>query len=156
MRGNRKRDTRPELRLRRALHAAGLRYRVNRLVHIEGQRPIRPDIVFGPTKVAVFVHGCFWHSCPQHGNQPGGRNAAYWEAKLRRNAERDEQQTALLAENGWWPVTVWEHDDPDRAAELIADLVARRRRGAEAEGSSDAAGAGRRNRQAGRRQRDSH
>jgi DNA mismatch endonuclease, patch repair protein len=149
MRGNRKRDTGPELRLRRALHALKLRYRVNRAVDVGVERPVRPDIVFGPAKVAVFVHGCFWHACPEHGTQPGGLNASYWAEKLRRNVERDADQVDRLTAIGWLPVIVWEHEDPARAATQIASLVKRRRSGTKVEGLSDTPGAGCRGRQAG-------
>jgi DNA mismatch endonuclease (patch repair protein) len=126
MRGNRKRDTRPELRLRTRLHASGLRYRVDYPIDT-GTRRIRPDIVFSRAKVAVFVHGCFWHSCPEHGTQPGGANASYWAAKLARNVERDGQQAAQLSEAGWLAVTVWEHEDVASAADRIARIVKARR-----------------------------
>jgi DNA mismatch endonuclease (patch repair protein) len=128
MRGNRKRDTRPELRLRRLVHASGLRYRVDHPIRVsDEERPIRADLVFTGPKVAVFLHGCFWHACPEHGTQPGGPNAAYWAEKLRRNVERDAEQTARLTAIGWLPVIVWEHEDPGRAAAQIARLVNRRR-----------------------------
>ena len=128
MRGNRKRDTRPELRVRRILHASGLRFRVGRALRVDGAL-IRPDIVFGPTKIAVFVHGCFWHHCPTHGNEPGGTNADYWSTKLSRNVERDAAQVHALEAEGWAVITVWEHDDPAVAARTIEHLVRARRAG---------------------------
>jgi DNA mismatch endonuclease (patch repair protein) len=70
----------------------------------------------------VFVDGCFWHACPEHANHPTA-NAEYWTAKLHRNRERDAETTALLEEAGWRPIRVWEHDDPEDAAALIAEAV---------------------------------
>ena len=104
---NRSRDTGPELAVRRAVHAQGLRYRV-------GVRPLpdlrrTADLVFRTVKVAVFVDGCFWHYCPEHATRPAA-NAVYWEDKLRRNCERDTETDALLAEAGWRAVRVWEHE----------------------------------------------
>jgi DNA mismatch endonuclease (patch repair protein) len=110
MRGNQRRDTRPELALRSALHARGIRFRVDFPIRpADGVRPIRPDIVFSRAKLAVFVDGCFWHGCPEHGTQPS-RNSAYWTAKLERNVERDHRHDALLDEAGWTVVRVWEHE----------------------------------------------
>jgi DNA mismatch endonuclease (patch repair protein) len=118
MRANYRRDTRPELALRRLLHAGGLRYRVDRPVSVEG-RTVRPDIVFGPAKVAVFVHGCFWHRCPTHGTRPGGPNADYWRAKLDRNVTRDELNLTALSNAGWQVIIIWEHEDPRHAADRV-------------------------------------
>jgi DNA mismatch endonuclease (patch repair protein) len=124
MRGNRSRDTRPELGVRRACHALGLRYRVC-------ARPVRSvrrtaDLVFGPARTAVFVDGCFWHGCPSH-FRPPMTNRGYWAAKIAANRARDRQTDRLLAAAGWAVVRVWEHDDPAAAAARIAALVARRR-----------------------------
>jgi DNA mismatch endonuclease (patch repair protein) len=119
MRGNRKRDTGPEIRLRRLLHAAGLRYLVDAPIQLDSGRPIRPDIVFRGAQVAVFVHGCFWHRCGEHGTTPAGANAGYWAEKLQRNVDRDRAQAAALASAGWLVITVWEHDDPVVAAREI-------------------------------------
>jgi DNA mismatch endonuclease (patch repair protein) len=76
------------------------------------------DIVFGPSKVAVFVDGCFWHMCPQHSSLPAN-NAAWWAAKLARNQERDEQTTAHLEGLGWTVIRIWEHVPADDAANLV-------------------------------------
>jgi DNA mismatch endonuclease (patch repair protein) len=124
MQQQRRRDTRPELELRRALHAAGLRYRVERPV-IPGMRR-RADVVFGPSKVAVFVDGCFWHMCPEHATAPR-TNAEWWREKLERNRQRDRDTDRLLLEQGWLPVRVWEHEDMGEAAVRIAALVRDRR-----------------------------
>lgn len=123
MQANRRRDTDPELAIRRAAHALGLRYRVD-------ARPLpslnrRADMVFRGAKVAVFVDGCFWHGCPQHGTD-AKRNAAFWEAKIARNRARDADTNALLAQAGWTVFRVWEHDDPIEAAARLATMIRRR------------------------------
>lgn len=120
----RSRDTAAELALRRRLHSRGLRYRVHR-------RPIRAirreaDIVFGPARVAVFVDGCFWHGCPDHATWPRS-NADWWREKIERNRQRDVDTDRLLAEAGWLSVRVWEHEDPDKAAQRLATVVGSRR-----------------------------
>jgi DNA mismatch endonuclease (patch repair protein) len=115
MRGNKKRDTRPELALRRALHARGLRYRVDYALGF-GRR--RADIAFTRRRVVVFVDGCFWHCCPEHGTTPRA-NVAYWEPKLRRNVERDHETDARLRETGWSVVRIWEHEPVSKAVERI-------------------------------------
>lgn len=114
------RDTSPEMLIRRRLHALGLRYRVDR-GPIAGLRR-RADIVFPARRVAVFVDGCFWHRCPEHATYPQA-NATWWETKLARNVERDEDTNRLLSEAGWTVVRVWEHENPDEAAERIAEIV---------------------------------
>jgi DNA mismatch endonuclease (patch repair protein) len=120
MQQQRRRDTQPEIALRRALHAAGLRYRVERPV-IPGMRR-RADIVFGPAKVAVFVDGCFWHMCPEHATFPRA-NADWWRQKLERNYARDQDTDRLLRKQGWLPVRVWEHEDMAEAVLRIAEVV---------------------------------
>lgn len=120
MRRQRRRDTRPEMALRRDLHAAGLRYRVDRHV-LPGLRR-RADVVFATAKVAVFVDGCFWHSCPEHGTRPLN-NADWWEEKLARNVARDRDTDDRLAQAGWRVVRVWEHEDPQEAARRLMAIV---------------------------------
>ncbi|MHB2021536.1 MAG: very short patch repair endonuclease [Candidatus Xenobia bacterium] len=120
MLANRSRDTRPELAVRRAVHALGLRYRV-------GARPVpevrrTADLVFRPARIAVFVDGCFWHGCPEHATRPAA-NAGYWAEKFRRNRERDAETDALLRETGWRSIRVWEHEDPTEAATAISKAV---------------------------------
>jgi len=124
MQQQRMRDTGPELALRSKLHGAGFRYRVDR-APLPGLRR-RADLVFGPARVAVFVDGCFWHGCPEHGNQPRS-NEAWWTAKLKRNRDRDADTDAQLVAAGWLPVRVWEHEDPAAAAAAIAAVVTARR-----------------------------
>lgn len=124
MRSNRSRDTKPELVLRRALHAKGLRYRVC-------ARPLpdlrmKADIVFRPAQVAVEVRGCFWHGCPTHYRQPIA-NSDYWVAKVARNVARDEKNSKALQDAGWLLISVWEHEDLSAAAENIDHAVRHRR-----------------------------
>ena len=126
MRGNRSRDTIPELALRSALHRRGLRFRVDR-APLPGLRR-RADVVFGPTRVAVFVHGCFWHGCPEHYTAPRA-NREFWKAKVDGNRARDADTSRVLTEAGWEVVVVWEHDDVELAAERVAVLVRDRRKG---------------------------
>jgi DNA mismatch endonuclease (patch repair protein) len=117
MRANRKRDTGPELKLRSLLHGRGLRFRVNHELVVPGLR-VRPDIVFVGRRVAVFVDGCFWHSCRWHGTRPQV-NTHYWLPKLDRVKARDRKVRRLLTLAGWTAVRVWEHISPDRSADLI-------------------------------------
>jgi len=124
MRGNRKRDTKPEKALRSSLFRRGLRYRVNYPIRAtEGVRAIRADIVFTSVKLAVFVDGCFWHRCPAHGTRPR-RNSHYWDAKLQRNVERDRHYDGILSEAGWTVLRFWEHEDPDKAAAIVENRLA--------------------------------
>lgn len=112
----RRRDTAPEMALRRALHARGARYRVQ-LTGLPG----RPDVALTRARVAVFVDGCFWHRCPVHGVAPKS-NAAWWQAKLNRNVERDREVDRRLRELGWEVVHVWEHEAADQAAERVVAI----------------------------------
>jgi len=114
-------DTKPELALRRELHRRGLRYRVG-TAPLPGLRR-RADVVFTRRRIAVFVDGCFWHRCPEHGTQPRN-NFDWWQAKLDRNVERDRHTDAALLAAGWRVVRVWEHEDPAAAAAAIAAQVA--------------------------------
>jgi len=120
MLGNRSRDTMPELQLRRELHRRGLRYRVNARPLVGVNRTA--DVVFRKAKIAVFLHGCFWHGCPDHFQVPR-TNASYWEAKIANNSARDDKTRIQLSTSGWLVVIVWEHEDPVAAAELIAASV---------------------------------
>lgn len=116
-RGNRRRDTGPELELGSILHRRGLRYRRDFPV-VEGKIRVRPDFVFRRSQVAVFVDGCFWHCCPAHGVIPRA-NADYWRPKLARNRERDQEVTLALENAGWTVVRVWEHESPTEAASKV-------------------------------------
>lgn len=121
MRAIRRVDTKPELRLRRTLHAAGLRYRVDMRLDLPLGR-VRPDIVFTRRKVAVFVDSCFWHSCPEHGHLPRV-NEWYWVPKLERTAARDVRANEVLAADGWHVVRAWEHEDLDVVVARVLDAV---------------------------------
>lgn len=118
MQANKSRDTKPELAVRRLLHAAGLRYRVNHLV-----LPRRTaDIVFTRAKVAVFIDGCFWHGCPAHYQAPS-TNRDYWHEKIATNAERDADTTARLLRLGWTVLRFWEHESPaDVAGQVLSQI----------------------------------
>ncbi|MEU1007886.1 very short patch repair endonuclease [Streptomyces sp. NPDC005890] len=120
------RNTEVEMALRRALHAAGLRYRVHRKP-LKGVRR-EADVLFGPAKVAVFVDGCFWHGCPQHATWPK-TNADFWRTKIEGNRRRDMDTDARLASAGWLAVRVWEHEDPVEAAARVIAFVRARRAG---------------------------
>jgi DNA mismatch endonuclease (patch repair protein) len=111
----RNRDTAAELAVRRELHRRGRRYFVQRAI-LPGRR--RPDIVFPRAKVAVFVDGCFWHSCPRHATRPK-TNGTWWAEKLARNVARDRQTDADLEAAGWRVVRVWEHEPATSAADVI-------------------------------------
>lgn len=121
---NRSRDTRPELALRRRLHALGLRYRVAARLDLAELR-VRPDVVFPRARVAVFVDGCFWHGCPEH-CRPARVNAGFWQTKMSTNAERDRRVNTALAADGWTVIRVWEHEDPDQAAARVHAVVSAR------------------------------
>ncbi|KOV94415.1 DNA mismatch repair protein Vsr [Streptomyces sp. NRRL B-3648] len=120
------RNTEVEMALRRALHAAGLRYRVHRRP-LKGMRR-EADVLFGPAKVAVFVDGCFWHGCPQHATWPKA-NADFWRTKIEGNRRRDMDTDERLASAGWLAVRVWEHEDPVEAAARVVAFVRARRAG---------------------------
>lgn len=124
MRSNRLRDTRPELALRSAVHALGLRYRVAARPLPELRRTA--DLVFRPTKVAVFLDGCFWHGCPEH-HTIAASNARFWAEKVAANRARDLDTDRRLTEAGWLSVRIWEHDDPVDAAQIVAAAVRARR-----------------------------
>jgi DNA mismatch endonuclease (patch repair protein) len=117
MRSNKGRDTRPELALRQAVYALGLRYRVS-------MRPVRTirrtaDIVFTRAKLAVFLDGCFWHGCPDH-HTISRTNAEYWAGKVESNMRRDRETNDLLREAGWTVLRIWEHESAEKSAEKIA------------------------------------
>jgi DNA mismatch endonuclease (patch repair protein) len=124
MRANRRTDTKPELALRRELHRQGLRYRKDYRLDLEGAR-VRPDIAFTARRVAVFVDGCFWHVCPEHGTKPAN-NTWYWGPKLARNVERDRAADAALVEAGWRVVRIWEHESLEAAVAAVLAAVGAR------------------------------
>jgi DNA mismatch endonuclease (patch repair protein) len=122
MRANRGRDTGPEVALRSALHARGLRFRKDMRLDLGERRRVRPDIVFPGLRLAVFVDGCFWHGCHEHRSLPSS-NAAFWKKKIEGTMQRDEQQVAWLREAGWTVVRAWEHDIPEPAGRVVAELA---------------------------------
>lgn len=117
-----RKDNDAELAVRRLLRAAGLRYRVHYPVPGVPRRTI--DIAFTRAKVAVFIDGCFWHGCPDHGTKPTA-NAAWWAAKLGANAERDFDTTDQLERSGWTVLRAWEHEDPVEVAALVGRVLDR-------------------------------
>lgn len=122
MRANRRTGTKPEIVLRSALHRLGYRFRKDhRLALADGVR-VRPDIVFTARKVAIFVDGCFWHVCPEHGRQPAS-NEWYWTPKLARNMERDRLVSAALEHEGWRVVRIWEHEQLETAVDLATSAI---------------------------------
>lgn len=113
LRGRRNRNTRPEIALRQAVHAAGLRYRLNRRIS-----RYAPDFVLPRARIAVFVDGCFWHGCSVHGPKEfRGPNAERWRAKIAVNRARDQAANEAITAAGWRVVRIWE-------CETIADVGA--------------------------------
>lgn len=118
----RSRDTKPEMALRKELWKRGLRYRIQ-----YGKE--RVDIAFPKEKVAVFVDGCFWHSCPTHGHLPKS-NRLFWERKLGSNLERSKGKDLRLRAGGWTVLHIWEHSFKAGAAEpakTVTDALASKR-----------------------------
>lgn len=148
MRVTKRRDTPAEIELRRCLHRQGFRYTIDARALPSSRR--RADLVFRRSRVAVFVDGCFWHSCPFHGSTPK-HNASWWKAKLAGNVRRDRDTDHELRSAGWVVVRVWAHEVPARASERVRKvlaargggksrlLVPRNRRGAD-QGSRSSAG----------------
>jgi DNA mismatch endonuclease (patch repair protein) len=123
MRGNTRANTRPELIVRRLLHMLGYSYRLH-----AADLPGKPDIIFRRRKIALFVHGCFWHQhpspdCPLR-SKPRS-NVGYWNAKLARNIERDRENQSALEALGWRTLTVWECEtnDPEALRESLKSLL---------------------------------
>ena len=119
-----RRDTAPELELRRELWRRGLRYRVDR--PLDGKRRRRADLTFVGPRVVVFVDGCFWHGCPEHGTAPTA-NAEWWSEKLARNVARDADTDEYLTSQGWTVLRFWEHEDVLAAADQVERVVRARR-----------------------------
>jgi DNA mismatch endonuclease (patch repair protein) len=144
MENQRRRDTAPEVAVRRELHKRGLRYRVD--YPLPGLRR-RGDIVFPRARVACFVDGCFWHGCSVHRTYPKS-NANWWQRKLDANIARDRDTDARLSQAGWTVIRCWEHDDATAVANQIEKAVKLR-----TAGSGNRDGSGRTARDA-RRQRE--
>lgn len=124
MRNTKRRDTKPEIELRSALHRLGFRFRVD--VPINGSRR-RSDIVLPSDRVVVYVDGCFWHGCPEHGTIPK-QNRQWWIDKLAANRARDEDTDADLAAHGWTVLRFWEHEDPFSAAARVREVLVSHRK----------------------------
>ena len=121
MQANRSRDTAPELAVRRILHANGYRYRV----HFQPEPRLRrkADIVFTRQRIAIFIDGCFWHGCPEHGRQDFNHNADYWPSKIATNRARDLETTEVLQASGWKVLRFWEHESPEIISSLIRQVL---------------------------------
>lgn len=123
MKGNKRADTKPEMLVRRRLREAGLTgYRLQ-----WKKAPGRPDIAFPGRKIAIFVNGCFWHRCPHCHPSVPKRNVEFWQAKFKRNVERDARAIAELKELGWTPITIWEcelkRDRIDKTMDAVIEQV---------------------------------
>jgi DNA mismatch endonuclease, patch repair protein len=119
MLATRRRDTPGELALRAALRSLGIRYRIDFV--LPGTRR-RADLALVGAKIAVFVDGCFWHGCPQHGTWPKA-NANWWRAKIEANRLRDRDTELQLRKQGWKVLRFWEHEDPIAAARHVAKVL---------------------------------
>lgn len=121
MQSNRPRDTNAELVFRRALHAAGLRFRK----HVRPLQDLRcePDVVFTRVRLAVFLDGCFWHGCPEHRTVRPKANAEWWSNKLAATAVRDRRNDAALQAAGWDVLRIWEHEPTAKAVTRVVDRV---------------------------------
>lgn len=118
-----RRDTAPEVALRRELHRRGMRFRVQMKAPGNNRRTV--DIAFPRARLAVYVDGCFWHGCPDHHVRPRA-NSEWWDWKIRGNQDRDSDTDRVLAEHGWEVVRVWEHVDPAEAADVVEAAYRRR------------------------------
>lgn len=118
MRANRRRDTGPELAVRRIVHRAGLRFRVDHPLPFDRRK--RADIAFTKVGLYVFIDGCFWHGCPEHFILPKTRTE-FWKTKIDRNRERDSQTDAELRNCGLHALRFWEHAPSSACARLIID-----------------------------------
>lgn len=120
MRAVKQRDNASELSIRSILHRHGLRFRVHR--HLIPGRSRTVDVVLAKAKIAVFVDGCFWHSCPRHATLPKA-NREWWRAKLQANKTRDRQTDRALVRLGWRVMRIWEHEAADAAAQKIINAA---------------------------------
>ena len=123
MRAVGRRDTAPELAVRRLLHARGLRYRVDFPLPLEGVRR-RADIAFPRLRLAVFVDGCWWHGCTEHKGQAKS-HGAWWHEKIGGNIARDRDTDRRLDAAGWATIRAWEHEEPVLVADRVARVVER-------------------------------
>jgi len=121
MQANRSRDTEPEMAVRRLLHKRGLRYRV--CIAPDPKIRRRADIVFTRHRIAVFIDGCFWHGCPDHGRKTFNRNVDYWSTKIATNIARDQDTNETLRQAGWTVLRFWEHQDVTTVVQTIVEAV---------------------------------
>ena len=122
MSGNRRSDTKLEVRVRSELHRRGLRFRKQLLI-TAGDIRVRADVAFPRQGLAVFLDGCFWHRCPEHGTSPRA-NSGYWSNKLDHNVERDRKVIAALDATGWTVLRIWEHVPASVAADQVQTTLA--------------------------------
>jgi DNA mismatch endonuclease (patch repair protein) len=120
MQGNARAETGPERELRSALHRRGLRFRKNHSP-VVGVR-CRVDVAFTAARVAVFLDGCFWHSCPEHGTLPR-TNADWWRVKLAANKDRDLRNDVALTTAGWTVLRLWEHEPVEEMVERVVAVL---------------------------------
>ena len=124
MHNTRQRDTPVEMRVRHLLRERQLAFEVDR--SIAGVTRSRPDLVFYKERVAVFLDGCFWHSCPVHGTTPHA-NRGWWVEKLAANVERDRRHDRELGTAGWLVLRFWEHEEPELVVDTIENRLRERR-----------------------------
>ncbi|WP_179797258.1 DNA mismatch endonuclease Vsr [Actinomycetospora corticicola] len=120
----RRRDTAPEMLVRREAHRRGLRYRVD--APLPGMPRRRADMLFPGARVAVFIDGCFWHACPDHRTSPKA-NGTWWAAKLAKNVVRDRDTDRHLEELGWVVLRFWEHENHVVVVDRVETAVRRGR-----------------------------
>lgn len=121
-------DTSAEMAIRRELHRRGFRYRVDYTVLRKPRRTA--DLAFPKLKIAVFIDGCFWHGCPEHGTWPK-QNAEFWRQKIEANISRDEDTNERLSGLDWRVIRIWEHEAPEAAVERIVKVVSKAKNGRE-------------------------
>ena len=115
-------DNRAERVIRSALHRRGLRFRIQCRLIPGSRRTV--DIALSRARLAIFVDGCFWHDCPDHGSRPKS-NAEWWRRKMRENVARDRDTNQRLQDLGWQVIRVWEHEDPEEATDRIVAVYRR-------------------------------
>ena len=120
MSGIRGKNTRPEMLIRKGLHARGFRYRLH-----DRTLPGRPDMVFGNRSAVIFVNGCFWHGHHCHLFKWPSSRAEFWRQKILRNREKDEETIRALSMNGWRILTIWECALKGRTRLPVDDVIAK-------------------------------
>lgn len=116
-----RRDTKPELLVRKILHSRGIRYRIDAAPET-GMR-CKADLLWRGLRLAVFIDGCFWHGCPEHATRPKA-NEAWWAEKLDGNIQRDRRTDLQLTTHGWTVLRFWEHEQPSIVADAICATLA--------------------------------